>query len=139
MGKQSKSPAKIARSILRLLEYKQAYLEDCWGAEIETDEQNKKIIWKASKMLNLTLKTNMKIVETRSVYNPTFPALTFGEKLALFQNMWKPDHDSFNFFTCMHEHLRRGSIQCNNFCGAFSSPQCGHLAYFLKNNTWPST
>ena len=87
MGKQSKSPAKIARSILRLLEYKQAYLEDCWGAEIETDEQNKKIIWKASKMLNLTLKTNMKIVETRSVYNPTFPALTFGEKLALFQNM----------------------------------------------------
>ena len=124
---------------MRLLEYKQAYLEDCWGAEIETDEQNKTIIWKASKMLNLTLKTNMKIVETRSVYNPTFPALTFVEKLALFQNMWKPDHDSFNFFTCMHEHLRRGSIKNNNLFGAFSSPQCGLIAYFLKKNTWPST
>ena len=95
MVKQRKSPAKIARSILRLLQYKQAYLEDCWGAEIEIDTQNKKIIWKASKMLNLTLQTNLKIVETRKLYNPNFPALTFGEKLAL----WKPNHDSFNFFT----------------------------------------
>ena len=139
MGKKHKSPAKIARSIFRLLEYKQAFLEDCWGTEIETDKENKKIIWKASKMLNLTLKKSLKIVETRSLYNRIFPSLPFGEKLALFQNMWKPDHDSFNFFTCMHEHLRRGSIQCNNFCGAFGSPACGHLAFFLKNNTWPST
>ena len=46
MGKQYKSPAKIARSILRLLDYKQAYLEDCWGADIQIDQQAKTIIWK---------------------------------------------------------------------------------------------
>jgi hypothetical protein len=106
MGKQYKSPAKIARSILRLLDYKQAYLEDYWGADIQIDQQAKTIIWKASTILNLTLKRNVRIVETRNLYNPSFAALTFSEKLAIFQKMWKPDQDSMNFFTCMHEHLR---------------------------------
>ena len=138
MGKSYKSPAKINRSIKRLLEYKQAYLEDVWACEIQIDEKNHEIIWKASKLLELTLKKNTRIVETRPCYNPTFPALAFKEKLSLFQNMWKPDHASFNFFSCVHNHIKTKSIQCDNFCGGFSSPYCGHLAYFLSTNNWPT-
>ena len=134
MGKSKKSPAKIARSLLRILEYKQAYLEDCWETEINIDQNNKKIIWKASSLLNLTLKQNVQIVETR---NSSFKALNFSEKLKIFQNMWIPDHDSFNFFACMHEHIKRSSSQCNHFCSSLSSPQCGRLAYFLSTSTWP--
>ena len=139
MGKQYKSPAKIARSILRLLDYKQAYLEDCWGADIQIDQQAKTIIWKASTILNLTLKRNVRIVETRNLYNPSFAALTFSEKLAIFQKMWKPDQDSMNFFTCMHEHIKRNSIKCNNCCGGFSSPYCARLSFFLSSGNWPVT
>ena len=142
MGKHSKSPAKmnakIKRSILRLLEYKQAYLEDCWDAEIVIDEDTKTIVWKASSLLNLTLKKNVKIVETRKYYHPEFPTKPISEKLAIFQNMWVPDQDSFNFFSCMHEHLKRNSTQCNNFCGQFSSPNCSRLATFLSINNWPT-
>ena len=77
MGKHSKSPAKIKRSILRLLEYKQAYLEDCWDAEILIDEIKKDIIWKASDLLKLTLKRNVRVVETRGYYHPEFPIKPF--------------------------------------------------------------
>jgi hypothetical protein len=139
MGKQYRSPAKKARSILRLLDYKQAYLEDCWGADIIINQQAKKIIWKPSTTLNLTLEQNVRIVETRNLYNPSFAALSFSEKLAIFQKMWKPDQDSLNFFTCMHEHIKRNSIKCNNFCGGFSSPYCGRLSFFFSSGNWPVT
>ena len=65
MGKKYRSPAKLKRSILRLLEYKQAYLEDCWNTEIEIDKQNLELVWKASELLRLKLKPKIKIVETR--------------------------------------------------------------------------
>ena len=139
MGKQYRSPAKKARSILRLLDYKQAYLEDCWGADIIINQQAKKIIWKPSTTLNLTLEQNVRIVETRNLYNPSFAALSFSEKLSIFQKMWKPDQDSLNFFTCMHEHIKRNSIKCNNFCGGFSSPYCGRLSLFFSSGNWPVT
>ena len=109
MGKSNKSPAKIKRSILRLLDYKQAYLEDCWNTEIMIDQENMKIIWNASDTLKLTLKKNIRIVETRNFYNPAFTALPFRQKLAKFQNMWMPDQQSFNFFSCMNEHFKRNS------------------------------
>ena len=96
MGKSNKSPAKIKRSILRLLDYKQAYLEDCWNTEIVIDQENMKLMWKASDTLQLTLKKNIKIVETRHFYNPAFTALPFRQKLAKFQHMWMPDQESFN-------------------------------------------
>ena len=137
MGKHSKSPAKIKRSILRLLEYKQAYLEDCWDAEICIDEIKKDIIWKASDLLKLTLKRNVRVVETRGYYHPEFPIKPFSEKLSMFQNMWVPDQDSFNFFSCMLEHTKRNSTKCNTFCAGFSSPNCGRLATFLSTNNWP--
>ena len=89
-------------------------------------------------LLNITLKMNVKIVETRKCYHPEFPTKPIGEKLAIFQNMWVPDQDSFNFFSCMHEHLKQNSTQCNNFCGQFSSPNCGRLATFLSTNNWPT-
>ena len=139
MGRKYKSPAKIARSILRLLDYKQAYLEDCWDSEIIIDHATKKIIWKASEILKLTLKENIRIVETRKFYNPSFSALPFSQKLAKFQNMWKPDQDSYNFFACMHEHLKRNSSNCDHYCGSFSSPYCGRLTFFLSTNNWPLT
>ena len=138
MGKNYKSPAKINRSLLRLLEYKKAYLEDCWGSDIEIDDQSKTIIWKASNLLNLTLKKNITIVETRGLYNPTFPLLSFNEKLSKFQNMWQPDLDSFTFFACMHEHIKRNSSKCGSFCGGFSSPYCSELSHLLSTNNWPS-
>ena len=138
MTKKYRSPAKIARSILRLLDYKQSYLEDCWDTEIKIDQKSKNIIWKASETLNLTLKYGVNIVENRGFYNPSFATKTFSQKLLLFQNMWKPDHDSSTFFSCMHEHFKRNSSLCNHFCGSFSSPYCGQLAFFLSTNNWPS-
>ena len=139
MGKSSKSPAKIKRSILRLLDYKQAYLEDCWDTEIVIDQESMNIIWKASETLKLTLKKNIRIVETRHFYNPAYTALPFRQKLAKFQDMWVLDQESFNFFSCMNEHLKRKSSQCDHFCGSSSSPFCGRLAYFLSTNNWPVT
>ena len=61
MGKTCKSRAKINRSILRLLDFKQAYLEDLWDCEIKIDKDIKDIVWKASDILNLTLKKNIRI------------------------------------------------------------------------------
>jgi hypothetical protein len=119
------------------MEFKQSYLEDLWNCEIEIDTKDKKIIWKTSKVLNLTLKKKITIVETRQFYNPAFVALPIGEKLLKFQNMWEPDQDSSTFFACMYEHLKRNSSQCNSFCNRFSSPNCGHLLYFLATNNWP--
>ena len=137
MGKHYKSPAKIRRSILRLLEYKQTYLEDCWDTEINTNQETKNLIWKASNLLSLTLKKNIRIVENRAFYNPSFPALPFCEKLKKFQDMWKPDQDNLAFFTCMYEHLKRSSSQCDKFCARLGSPYCGRLTYFLSTNDWP--
>ena len=137
MGKNYRSPAKIKRNILRLLNFKKDYLEDCWGTEIDVDNVNNEIIWNASKVLKLTLKQNTKIIETRGIYNPSYPSMSVSEKLQLFQSMWKPDHNFFNFFSCMHHHLRSNSSKCDNFCGGFSFPYCGYLAYFLSTNTWP--
>jgi hypothetical protein len=138
MGKNYKSPAKINRSLLRLLEYKKAYLEDCWGSDIEIDDQSKTIVWKASNLLNLTLKKNITIVETRGLYNPTFPLLSFNLKLSKFQNMWQPNLDSFTFFACMHDHIMRNSSKCGSLCSRFSSPYCSELSYLLSINNWPS-
>ena len=98
MGKSSKSPAKIKRSILRLLDYKQAYLEDCWDTEIVIDQESMNMMWKASDTLKLSLKKNISRVETRNFYNPAFKALHFCQKLAKFRNMWMPDQESLNFF-----------------------------------------
>merc|ERR1712129_573685 len=105
MGRKYKSPSKIRRDILRVLDYKISFLEDCWDADVEIDKNSNDIVWNASKCLKLTLNKRSKIVETRSFYNPNFPTAQFHEKLSLFQNMWKPDHHSFNFFLCMNNHL----------------------------------
>jgi hypothetical protein len=138
MGKKYKSPSKLRRDIFRVLEYKIAYLEDCWDTDVEIDRNSNDIVWNASKYLKLTLEKRTKIVETRKFYNPSFSTSRFQEKLALFQNMWKPDHQSFNFFSCMHHHLKRNSSQCDNFCTKFSSPYCGRLTFFLSTNNWPN-
>ena len=137
MGKHYRSQAKKNRSFVRLMEFKQSYLEDLWNCEMEINTQAKTIVWKASKILNLTLKKNIAIVETRQFYSPAFLALPIGEKLSKFQNMWVPDQDSSTFFACMYEHLKRSSSQCNSFCHRFSSPNCGDLVYFLTTNNWP--
>jgi hypothetical protein len=134
MGKNNRSPAKTKRSILRLLNYKKDYLADCWGTEIEINHETKEIVWKASEILNLTLIQNIRIIETRGIFNPGFPSLSISEKLQKFQNMWKPDHNCFSFFSCMHHHLRRNTAQCEKFCSGFSSPICERLAYFLSTN-----
>ena len=89
------------------MEFKQSYLEDLWNCEMEINAKAKKILWKTSEVLNLTLKKNIKIVETRQFYNPAFVSLPIGEKLLKFQNMWEPDQDSSTFFACMYEHLKR--------------------------------
>ena len=83
MGKKYRSPAKIARSMLRLLDYKQSYLEDCWDTEIKIDQKTNDIIWKASETLNLTLTHGVNIVENRQFYNPSFATLTFSQKLCI--------------------------------------------------------
>ena len=88
------------------MEYKKTFLEDIWDADTTIDSQTKDIIWNTSKVLKLTLERKIKILETREVYNPLFSSLSFSEKLSKFQNMWKPDHASFTFFSCMHHHLK---------------------------------
>ena len=65
MGKTYKSRAKTTRSILRLLDFKQAYLEDLWDCEIQIDNEIKDIVWKTSDILNLALRKNIRLVETR--------------------------------------------------------------------------
>ena len=92
MGKSHKSPAKIKRSNLRLLNYKKDYLEDAWGTEIKINSNTQEIIWEASELLKLTLKKNTRIVETRGIFNPIFPCFSLSEKLQTFQNMWISDH-----------------------------------------------
>ena len=81
-----KSPAKINRSILRLLNYKKDYLEDCWGIEIEINNEAKTIVWKASELLRLTLNQNIQIA--KCLFNPTFPSLPFSEKLQKLQCLY---------------------------------------------------
>ena len=137
MGKTYKSRAKTTRSILRLLDFKQAYLEDLWDCEITIDNEIKDIVWKASDILNLALKKNIRVVETREFFNPSFAVLTLGNKLSKFQNMWEPNQDSFTFFACVHDHLKRNSSQCNSYCHELGSPNCGRLVYFLSTNKWP--
>ena len=139
MAKRYKSPAKISRSMRRLFDYKQAYLEDCWNTEIIIDNQTKEIKWKASEYLKLTLKKNIRIVETREFYNPSFKALPFSQKLLKFQSMWNLDQDSYNFFASIHEHVKRNSTKCDHFCKSISSPNCGELTYFLSTHSWPIT
>ena len=137
MGKTYKSRAKTNRSVLRLLNFKQAYLEDLWDCEIKIDTEIKDIVWKASDNLNLTLKKNIRIVETIEFYNPAFAFLTVSQKLSKFQNMWEPIQDSFSFFACVHDHLKRNSTRCTSYCHGFSSPNCGRLVYFLSTSKWP--
>ena len=137
MGKKYKSPSKLRRNVRRILEYKIAFLEDCWDSDVVIDEHSNYIVWNASKSLKLTLDKGTQIVETRHFYNPSFSTSPFHEKLALFQNMWKPDQHSFNFFSCMHHHLKRSSSQCDHFCNRFSSPYCSRLTFFLSTNKWP--
>ena len=116
-----------------------AYLEDVWNTEIEFDEQRKSLIWKPSSSLRLILKPNIKIVETRHVYNPTCSNQSFSDKLLQFQNMWMPDQHSWTFFSCMHHHLKRQTTKCDSFCSVFSTPYCGELAVFLSTNNWPTS
>ena len=60
IGKKYKSTAKITRSIFRILNFKQYFLEDCWNCEIEIE--NKEVFWKASEKLRLKLKPQIKII-----------------------------------------------------------------------------
>ena len=97
MGKHYKSKAKLNRSTLRLLEFKKTHLEDLWDCEIKFE--NQEVIWKASKILNLTLKRNIRIVETREYYNPSFVALPVSEKLEKFQSVAEKNAIFKNYLT----------------------------------------
>ena len=68
---------KSTEVFFRLLNYKKDYLEDCLGTEIEINYETKTIVWKASELLRLTLNQNIRIVETRGLFNPTFPFPSF--------------------------------------------------------------
>ena len=92
MGKGYKSPVL-------------AFLKDCWDTDVFIND-DLEVVWNASKSLQLKLEKKAKIEETREHYNPSFPNSQFHEKLLLFQNLWKPDRQSFNFFACMHHHLK---------------------------------
>jgi uncharacterized protein involved in tolerance to divalent cations len=82
MGKKYRRPAKHARSILRLLDYKQVY---CWASEVTVDNEKKTLIWKASETLKF--KNGINIIENREYFNPSFVALPFSQKLATFQSI----------------------------------------------------
>ena len=56
MGNKYISPAKIARSLSRLLEYKKAMLEDIWNADVTINNEANDLIWNVSNSLKLTLK-----------------------------------------------------------------------------------
>ena len=137
MNNKYRSPAKLSRSLSRLLEYKKAMLEDIWNADVTIKTETNDLIWNISKCLKLTLKPKNKILEAWEFTNPQFASLPICEKLTQFQNMWKPDENSFTFFSSIHHHLRRNSSQCDNFCTEFPSPCCSELTYYLATNTWP--
>ena len=137
MGGKYKSPARIDRSILRALHHKKMYLEDIWYADITIDIYAKKLIWNPSKSLKLSLQQNMKILEIREVFDPSFSTLPLPKKLLKFQNMWTPDQNSFTFFSSMQNHLKRRTMQCDDLCSHTSSPYCQNLTYLLSTNNWP--
>ena len=134
MGKKYRSPAKLLRSLLGCLEYKENQLRDMWNTDISINLENKDIIWNVTKTLKLTLNKDVKILDA---WHPEFSAMPLSSKLTQFQNMWKTDVSSFILFNSLHNHFRRNSTQCDNFCNQFTSPSCGHLAHFLVTNNWP--
>ena len=138
MGKKYRSPAKISRSLNRILEYKIYSLEDLYNLDvcIERDEKSVSIIsWNVTK--DLKLRPEAKIVETRAYYNPSYQTMKFGDKLQAFQNMWYLTQSSFLFFSCMLGHCRRNSSKCDQLCSQFAMPECGNLTHFFATNTWP--
>ena len=137
MGNKYRSPAKVTRSLRRLLEYKKAQLEDIWDCDVSINAEKSDLVWNVSTCLKLTLLPKTDIFKTDQFTNSTYLSLTFGEKLMNFQNMWKPDANSTTFFSCLHNHLRRNSSKCDTFCARLSSSYCGKLAYFLSTNNWP--
>ena len=137
MLKKYRSPAKLARNLLRLLEYKEAMLRDIWNADVTINKETKDLVWNVTEHIKLTLKKNQKIVETWEFSNPKFASLQINDKLTQFQKMWKPDEHSFTFFSSVHHHLRRNSTQCDNFCNQFTYPACSHLIHYLVTNDWP--
>ena len=115
MGGLYKSPAKIARSLLRSQEYKKAMLEDMWDCNITIKKETKDLIWNVSDCLQLTLKRNVTIVEPWEFRNPEFSTLPLSKKLTSFQNMWETDANSFTLFSSLHQHFRNNSQQCDHF------------------------
>ena len=121
MGKKYRSPAKLSRSLLRCLEYKENQLLDMWNTDISINLEYKDIIWNVTKSLKPTLKKDVKIIDA---WHPEFPALRLSSKLTQFQNMWMTDASSFRLFNRLHSHFRSNSTQCDNFCTLFTSPFC---------------
>ena len=124
-------------ALAEILEYKKAMLEDIWNADVTINNEANDLNLNVSNWLKLTLKKKIKIVETWEFTNPKFVSLSISEKLTQFQNMWKPDENSFTFFSSVHHHLRRNSTQCDHFCTQFTSPCCSNLTYYLATNDWP--
>ena len=137
MGKNYRSPAKIARSIKRTIELKLAIFQDLYDLDITMDENSYDIIWNMKSDLSLKLKAGTEVIETRDCFNPKYKTLSFGEKFLEFQNMWEPSQNSFLFFSCVISHIKRNSSKCDHFCSQFAMPDCGALTCFLATNRWP--
>ena len=70
--KIKQSPSKIKSSILRLLDDKQAYLKDCWSTEIMIDQENTKLMRKATYFKEEYPNCGNKTLIQPGTHSPTF-------------------------------------------------------------------
>ena len=135
MPSKHKSPAKVSRSIRRAMEYKKEVLTDLYDIDVIANYETQEILWNVTSSIVLTLKPNCEILETRFIFNPSFSTYPLGQRLSSFQNMWKPDQNSFILFSCIVNHLKQNSLSCDKLCAHFGiAPICGGLLQTLATS-----
>ena len=117
------------------MEWKKEILIDLYDLELSLNFETKEIIWNVTDSIALTLKPDCEVLETRYVFNPSFSTFPLGRRITSFQNMWKPDQNSFPVFTCLLNHLKHNTLSCDKLCGHLSiSPICGDLIKTLATS-----
>ena len=101
------------------MEWKKEILIDLYDLELSLNYETKEIIWNVTDSIALTLKPNCEVLETRYIFNPSFSTFPLGRRITSFQNMWKPDQNSFPVFTCLLNHLKHNTLSCGHLsiCG----------------------
>ena len=117
------------------MEYKKEILIDLYNLDLTLDFKQNKLTWNVNDVIILTLKTNIEVLETRYVFNPSYSNFPLGKRIASFQQMWKPDENSFLFFTSLLNHLKQNTLSCDQLCAHLNlSSTCSELLETLATS-----